>query len=79
MKKFVKLISENLNINEDLASNIYEKYWEFIKERIEQSGKVEIPGFGEFELVFDEKEKDYKISFKGSEELKNRVLGDNDE
>ncbi|HOV14866.1 MAG TPA: HU family DNA-binding protein [Spirochaetota bacterium] len=73
--KTIKLVSEKLNINEKEALELFENYWKFIEERLEKTGLVDIPNFGTFMIEYDEKEKDYKITFNTKKELTNTIFG----
>lgn len=76
IERSVNLISEKLNINKKDALDIFTGYWEFIEKQLEKKGEVDIPNFGNFKVVFDEKENCYKIDFKSKKELTDNIFGE---
>ena len=78
-EKTVKLISQKLNINETEALNLFNNYWKFIEELLAKNGTAEIPDFGDFKIIFDEKENGYKIEFKPGNDLLTKMYGDTNE
>jgi nucleoid DNA-binding protein len=73
--KFLKALSQNLDVDPKLAEKIYNKFWDYIEEVLYTEGTADIPGLGTF-YIQEKTENDkpvYSIQFKSSNSFKENV------
>ena len=74
-EKCIDIIIEKLGIEKSLGTKVYEKFWDFIFEKIASEGIAEIQGIGTFSVEEKEvnKKKQYFLDFKVSQSLLSRL------
>jgi|WetSurMetagenome_2_1015567.scaffolds.fasta_scaffold1228868_1 nucleoid DNA-binding protein len=74
-EKCIQQIGEKLEIDKILSNKIYEKFWDFIFEKIASEGSAEIQGIGTFNITEkdDGKKKKYFLEFQVSNSLLSRL------
>jgi nucleoid DNA-binding protein len=74
-EKCINYIIEKLEIDKSLGNKVYEKFWDFIFEKIANDGVAEIQGIGTFSIEEREvnKKKQNYLDFKVSQSLLSRL------
>ena len=74
-EKCIEYIIEKLEVSKQLGGKVYDKFWDFIFEKIAEEGVAEIQGIGTFSIEEKEvnKKKQYYPDFKVSQSLLSRL------
>lgn len=75
LERCLKIIAEELEIDEPTSQKLYKTFWDMIEDMIYQEGSVTVDGVGTFYLEQnpESKKEDYILKFKASERLKKEI------
>ncbi|HOJ64890.1 MAG TPA: hypothetical protein PLE45_10775 [Spirochaetota bacterium] len=75
LEKCLKIISEELELDEQTSAKLYKTFWDMIEELIYKQGSVTVDGVGTFYLEQnpESSKEEYVLKFKASERLKKEI------